>query len=49
MKVSDEAIRIIGRRRWNPDKCKPLVALMWLLGALALVPVWIWLAKGVIR
>ena len=50
MKVTDEAIRTMGcRRRWNPDRCKPLVALMWLLGALATVPVWIWLAKGVMR
>jgi hypothetical protein len=49
VKITDEAIRIISRRRWNPDRCMPLKALWWLIGALCLAPVWLWLAKGVVK
>lgn len=51
MKITDEAIRAMtpGRRRWNPDRCRPLQVLWWLVGAMALAPLWIWLAKGVVK
>lgn len=29
--------------RWRPERCKPLTAVYWLLGALALTPIWLWL------
>lgn len=46
VKVTDEAVRSIFQgRKWNPDKCLPLQALFWLIGALAIAPVWFYIAK----
>lgn len=60
MKVNDEAVRMMRKpevrepkRRWNYKKCIPLKVFLWLLAAavctLATMPIWLYLAKGMIQ
>ncbi|MFZ5688633.1 MAG: hypothetical protein ACOY9Y_10760 [Bacillota bacterium] len=46
MRINDEAVRLGGKRQWNPGRCKPLRALLWLIGGLATAPIWLWLLGG---
>lgn len=50
MKLTDSAIRaVLQHRRWRAESCKPLQALLWLIGGLATAPIWLWLLGGFAR
>jgi hypothetical protein len=37
------------RRRWNPEKCVPLLVLGYILAVLAMTPILMYVAKGVLK
>lgn len=57
LKANDEVFRNLRRsevreapkRRWNPEKCIPLVVLGYILAVLAMTPILMYVAKGVLR